>query len=103
MGCRDSYLPQKGPAMMQPQSVVAANPFARSQALFEQLCRRMQGTEAFAMTHSDLERAVTRDGRALLGQLLQDHLDLRGLYEQAAPRPFVVGDDGIERPHHRDA
>ena len=88
---------------MQPQSAVAANPFTRTQALFDGLCRRMQGAEAFAMTHSDLERTVQHDGRALLRQLLQDHLDLRGLHEQAAPHPFVVGNDGIERPHHREA
>lgn len=89
--------------MIQAQPRSEDNPFAASRAMFERLCGRMEGAEAFAMTHADLERVLKADGRDLLCQLLQDHLDLRGVREHEAPRLRVVGDDGIERPHQRDA
>jgi hypothetical protein len=89
--------------MIQAQPRSEDNPFATSRAAFDRLCGRMESAEAFAMTHSDLERVLKTDGRDLLRQLLQDHLDLRGVREQEAPRLHVVGDDGIGRPHQRDA
>ncbi|MFH0900030.1 MAG: ISKra4 family transposase [Pseudomonadota bacterium] len=89
--------------MMQPQTRSDDNPFARSQAAFEGLCTRLRGRDAFAMSHADVERLLASEGRDILRQLFQDHLDLRGAHEQAAPRLRVVGDDDIERPHHRDA
>lgn len=89
--------------MIQAQPRSEDNPFAASRAAFDRLCGRMQGAEAFAMNHADLERVLQSDGRDLLRQLLQDHLDLRGVREQEAPRLRVVGDDGMRRPHHRDA
>src|SRR5262249_54902204 len=71
--------------------------------LFEQLCGQLQRPDAFTMTHTELERMLSTDGRELLRQMFQDHLDLRGMHEQAKPHLQVVGDDGIERPHRRDA
>ncbi|MSP61697.1 MAG: ISKra4 family transposase [Myxococcales bacterium] len=89
--------------MIQAQVRTDANPFARSQSAFGRLCDLMQRPDAFPMTHTDLEQLLATDGRALLRQLFQDHLDLRGTHEQAAPHLSVVGDDGIDRPHRRDA
>lgn len=87
----------------QAQPVPVDNPFARSREMFERACERLREPVAFAMTHADVERVLATDGRAILRQLFQDHLDLRGAHEQAAPHLCVVGDDGVERPHHRDA
>jgi hypothetical protein len=89
---------------MQAQQLVPVHsPFLRSRELFERLCERLQRADAFKMTHSALERLFSTDGRELLCQMLQDHLDLRGVHEQAKPHLAVVGEDGIERPHRRDA
>jgi hypothetical protein len=87
----------------QAQSISVDNPFARSRELFEKTCERLRQPEAFAMQHTDVERLLATEGRAILQQLFQDHLDLRGLHEQAVPHLAVVGEDGVVRPHHRDA
>ena len=55
------------------------------------------------MTHSEVEALIRDDGRELLRLLFQDHVDLRGAREQAAARLCVVGQDGVQRPHARDA
>jgi len=89
--------------MIQTQRVLVDNPFAAARRRFEQMCDRLQRADVLAMTHSAVETLLTTDGREILRQLFQDHLDLRGTREQAAPHLRVVGDDGIERPHHREA
>ena len=88
---------------IQTQPVAVDNPFARSRDLFEGVCGQLQRPAAFVMTHSGIEKLLDTDGRAILRQMFQDHLDLRGAQEQAAPPLRVVGDDGVERPHRRDA
>ena len=88
---------------MQSQPVPNDNPFARSRAVFDRMCEQLQRADAFAMTHAGLERLLATEGREILRQMFQDHLDLRGAHEQAAPHLSVVGDDGVERPHRRDA
>jgi hypothetical protein len=50
------------------------------------------------MTHGDLERLLDKDGRELIRQLLQDHLDYRGRGEV---RGDVVGAREVRRPHAR--
>ena len=50
------------------------------------------------MSHSDLETLLEQQGRELMRQLLQAHLDWRA---QAKPTTPVVGADGIERTHQR--
>lgn len=89
--------------MIQPQAAVVANPFSRSRATFDAMCERLQGSDAFAMTHAGVERMLATDGKEILRQLFQDHLDLRGAHEQVAPLSSVTGEDGLERPHHRNA
>lgn len=88
---------------IQAQPTAVDNPFARSRAVFEGFCERLRRPEAFAMTHAAVERLLAKDGREILRQLLQDHVDLRGAHEQAAPLLSVVGEDGVQRPHRRDA
>jgi hypothetical protein len=77
------------------------NPFARSSTCFTQLCQRLQ-VDALGMTHSDVERLLQSEGRDLLRQMFQDHLDLRGVHEQVCRLGAVTGDDGIVRPLRRD-
>jgi hypothetical protein len=88
---------------MEAQRIADDNtPFARSRARFERFVERLRSPEVGAMTHSEVEAVIQGDGREILRQLFQDHVDLRSEREQAAPRLHVVGEDGVERPHHRD-
>lgn len=88
---------------MEAQRIADDNsPFTASRARFDRFVERLRSLEVGAMTHSEVEAIIRDDGRDLLRQLFQDHVDLRAEREQAAPRLRVVGDDGIERPHHRD-
>lgn len=88
---------------IQPQPVAVDNPFARSRDMFDRVCGQLQRPDAFVLTHSGIEKMLDTDGREILRQMFQDHLDLRGAREQAAPALRVVGDDAIERVHRRDA
>jgi hypothetical protein len=83
---------------IQSRSIADENPFARSESVFGELTKRLAGREALAMTHGDLERLLDKDGRELIRQLLQDHLDLRGPGEA---RDDVVGAREVRRPHAR--
>lgn len=74
------------------------NPFAVSERVFSELTTRLSNRETLAMTHGDLERLLDRQGRELIRQLLQDHLDLRGPGEV---RGEVVGARDVRRPHAR--
>jgi hypothetical protein len=89
--------------MIKAQPVSIDNPFARSRELFDRVSEQLQGPGAFAMTHTGLEQLLSTDGREILRQMFQDHLDLRGAHEQGGPPLAVVGDDGVARPHHRAA
>ncbi|MGH8634551.1 MAG: ISKra4 family transposase [Burkholderiales bacterium] len=83
---------------MQARTTTDENPFAQSQGVFDELTKRLSSREALEMTHGDLERLLDKDGRELLRQLLQDHLDLRGPGEV---REDLVGANGMRRPHMR--
>lgn len=75
-----------------------ADRFAEAEATFSALVNRLQSEEVARMTHSDLETLLERQGRELMRQLLQAHLDSRA---QATPEKPVVGADGVERTHQR--
>ena len=88
---------------MEAQRIAEDNsPFTASRERFDRVVERLRSGEVGAMTHSEVEAIIRDDGRDLLRQLFQDHVDLRAEREQAAPRLHVVGEDGIDRPHHRD-
>lgn len=74
------------------------NPFAVSERVFRALTTRLSSRETLAMTHGDLERLLDKEGRELIRQLLQDHLDLRGPGEV---RGDVLGARDVRRPHAR--
>ncbi len=62
---------------------VAADAFCRSRERFEGLVGLLGGQEAGGLAHFDLEQRLETEGRELLRQLLQDHLDLRASRERA--------------------
>lgn len=75
-----------------------ADRFEEAEATFAALVNRLQSEEMARMSHSDLETLLERQGRELMRQLLQAHLDARA---QATPTKPVVGADGVERTHQR--
>ena len=83
---------------IQARATADENPFAASERSFAELTNRLTSQEVLAMTHGDLERLLDQDGRELLRQLLQDHLDLRGPGEA---RSDVVGARGVRRTQAR--
>lgn len=66
-----------------------ADAFAASREHFEALCTVLYDEAAGGLEHSELEARLDSDGRALLRQLMQDHLDLRAVREQ---RLYAVRD-----------
>jgi hypothetical protein len=78
--------------------------FSRSDALFLGLVGLLGDTEAAGLTHSELEARLDHDGRELLRQLFQDHLDLRARTEERANDVVDVNDTrhaATEPGHHR--
>lgn len=55
--------------------------FSASDARYQGLVRFLRDQEAAGLTHEELEARLDVDGRELLRQLLQDHLDLRAQRE----------------------
>jgi hypothetical protein len=69
--------------------------FAASRERFEQMLGFLDGDRAAALSHGELEQQLACQGRQLLCQLFQDHLDLRADRE---PRLDDVTDaDGVAR------
>ena len=75
--------------------------FSAAREQFEKLATKLGGAEAMAMTHSELESLVEKDGREVLRHLLQDHLHLRGEADARERVPMVEGADGVRRTQHR--
>ncbi len=78
--------------------------FAASRERFEALVGFVGGDDARALNHAELESRLQSDGRELLRQLYQDHLDLRA--EREVRLEQVLGAEGVARPrveadHHR--
>lgn len=74
----------------------AAGPdgFAGSRERFETLLGWLDGSESATIGHAELERQLDAEGRRLLRQLLQDHVDLRAVRES---RVNVVDSEGVRR------
>ncbi|CAL9633583.1 ISKra4 family transposase ISSri1 [Streptomyces sp. enrichment culture] len=82
--------------------------YAASRAAFERLVSTLAGAPAHRLSHDQLEGLLEQQGRELLRQLLQDHLDLRARTEEAVlpEQPPVIEPEGCprtwrERGHHR--
>ncbi len=70
--------------------------FAASRDRFETVLAFLDGEEAGALSHGELEERLVIDHRELFRQLLQDHLDLRAQRETRTPG--VRDADGVGRP-----
>jgi hypothetical protein len=82
----------------------AVQGFERSRACFEQIVAGLAAAETDGQTHAELEERVAGEGRELLRELLQDHLDLRAVREQRQQQ--VVGAEQVahsrvERDHRQ--
>ena len=77
---------QRGPGVIggRPETVGLSEIFSASDARYRSLVGFLQDAEAGGLTHDQLEDRLDIDGRALLRQLLQDHLDLRASREGRA-------------------
>ena len=73
----------------------AAGAFAASAGLFSEITGWLDGDEAAALAHAELEEQLGSRGRELTRALFQDHLDLRAVREQR--RGQVAGADGVTR------
>lgn len=86
-----------------PRAVARAG-FDASRALFDTVVDFLDGAQAAGLSHAELEVRLDSDGRTLLRQLLQDHLELRADRET---RVGVVDVDGLARrrvePRHTRA
>lgn len=73
--------------------------FGASAEMFSLMVADLASSRAAMLTHDELEEQLAARGRALLRQLLQDHLDLRAMREERRRRPAgtVVGSDGVAR------
>jgi hypothetical protein len=78
----------------------APDAFCASRAAFDALVATLSSAEASGWTHDQLEGHLETDGRELLRQLFQDHLDLRALRERHAVATGRIGSitdaDGID-------
>ena len=66
--------------------------FADSRDRFETVLNWLEGAEASALPHAELETRLQVESRELFRRLLQDHLDLRARREV---RRQVVGADEV--------
>ncbi|MCA1676750.1 MAG: hypothetical protein LC799_32775 [Actinobacteria bacterium] len=71
--------------------------FGQSRERFEAMISWLDGQQARELTHGELEARLQAEGRELLRQLTQDHLDLRAARETRLEQ--VVGADEVGRGH----
>jgi hypothetical protein len=77
-----------------------ADQFSSSEHKFSSLIQRLKSDETARMDHSELESFVDKEGREIMRQLCQDHLDLRTRREPKLE--MIEGSDGQSRTHRRE-
>lgn len=85
-------------------SVSDPDAFAGSRQCFEALCTVLGEEDTGELEHGELEARLDGEGRELLRQLMQDHLDLRAEREQRLPAVRDVQHvphTCVENGHHR--
>lgn len=82
------------------EPAVVTDPFTRSRQMFDALVTEASSARAFAIGHAEVEALLIERGRAVLGQLYQDHFDLRHVQE---PRVVVVTREGVVLGERRKA
>lgn len=81
--------------MIVPLAVEREVGFAASREQFARILSRLESDESASWSHGELEEWLDDEGRELLRQLLQDHLDQRSLQEQRLEQ--VVDAEGVPR------
>ena len=74
--------------------------FIKTRERLENLIDKLRDEKALAMDHSEIEGLIEKEGRDVLRQAFQDHLDLRHLREERFEG--LIGADGILRSHVRE-
>lgn len=113
-GCQPVLEPcrEEEPVVERYDSAAGVDCFAAVKNTFNYLVGQLAGPQAVSLTHDRLEELLEQQGRELLRQLLQAHLDLRARSERQvsecarADGTGVVGAGGVERRrlesgHHR--
>ncbi|MGI8653073.1 MAG: hypothetical protein ACR2I7_09790 [Geodermatophilaceae bacterium] len=78
--------------------------FAQSQECFGETLGWLEGSDAAALSHGELEDQLDRRGRELLRRMYQDHLSLRGMTErrlEAVADAESLPHSSIEAGHRR--
>jgi len=83
---------------MKPQIGYVEKPFDAAREKFEEIVDRLRSPAALEMAHGELETLINAEGMELLRQLLQGHLDFRGVGDVGTA---VAGTDGVVRTHRR--
>jgi hypothetical protein len=83
---------------MEAQAQVAAQPFDLPRAKFESLVCELRSPKTAALTHSEVERMLGREGIELMRQMFQAFLTSLGDGQADGP---VQGAEGAERTHLR--
>jgi hypothetical protein len=84
---------------MEAQAITVEKPFEAAHTKFNELVNRLSTQETLRLTHSELERLISEEGREMQRRLLQGHLDLRAMEEKV--RPSVRSADEVVLTHHR--
>lgn len=74
--------------------------FCTPRQSFDALVAHLGSDEVKLLTHDAVEHLIEQEGREIIRQLYQSHVDLRSLEEKERKAP--IGADGIERMHRRD-
>jgi hypothetical protein len=83
---------------MEARNLAQASPFTEAERTFGRLVEDLQAEERMHLDLSQLEKMLGEQGRELIRQLLQGHLELRA---QSAVSEPVVGTDGVRRSERR--
>ena len=83
---------------MKPQLATTEEAFDAAREKFEEIVDQLCSPQALEMAHGELETLISTEGMELLRQLLQGHLDFRGIGDVGTE---VAGTDGVVRTHRR--
>ena len=103
-GARGGRPHRAGEQPFTPLKSEESDPFSASEALYLGVVGFLSGEEAKGLTHSELEARLDVEGRELLRQLFQDHLDLRSICEVRAEEVRDVTNRyhrSVEQGHRR--
>jgi len=72
--------------------------FKSSNEKFIHMTKNLQSNESLRLTHSSLEKLITKEGRDLMRLLLEEHIQIRGTGDIGL---YIIGVDGIQRSYRQ--